>query len=104
MNTLGSLKEDESGYRFIIVIVDNFFKLVGLYPAQNTTSKKFVRALLQWVINFRGSKRDPHRWRFSVHESVIIRSMFSIRLPLFSYSGISLTKLMDWSRGVIKSS
>ena len=43
-----SMKEDESGNCFIIVIVDNFSKLVGLYPAQNTTSKEFVRALLQW--------------------------------------------------------
>ena len=45
VDTLGPLKEDESGNRFIIVIVDNFSKLVGLYPARNMTSKEFVRAL-----------------------------------------------------------
>ena len=32
--------------------MDNFSKLVGLYPAQNTTSKEFVRALTQWVSIF----------------------------------------------------
>ena len=52
VDTLSPLKEDESGNRFIIVIVDNFSKLVGLYPAQNTTSKEFVRALTQWVSIF----------------------------------------------------
>jgi hypothetical protein len=45
VDTLGPLKEDESGNRFIIVIVDDFSKLVGLYPARNMTSKEFVRAL-----------------------------------------------------------
>jgi len=44
VDTLG-LKEDQSENRFIIVIVDNFSKLVG--PAQNTTSKEFVRTLQQ---------------------------------------------------------
>ena len=49
VDTLGSLKEDEldPGNRFIIAIVDNFSKLVGLYPARNTTSKEFVHTLLQ---------------------------------------------------------
>jgi len=47
--TLGPLKEDQSGNFFIIVVVDNFSKLVGLYPGQNKTSKEFVRTLLQWV-------------------------------------------------------
>ena len=49
VDTLGLLKEDETGNRFIIVIVNNFSKLVRLHPAQNTTSKEFVRALIQWV-------------------------------------------------------
>ena len=52
MDTLGPLKEDDLGNRFIIVIVDNFSKLIGLYPARNTTSKEFVHALLQWVSIF----------------------------------------------------
>ena len=51
VDTLGPLKEDELGNRFIIVIMDNF-SLIGLYPAQNTTSKEFVHALLQWVSIF----------------------------------------------------
>ena len=52
VDTLGPLKEDELGNRIIIVIVDNFSKLVGLYPARSTTSKEFVHALLQWVSIF----------------------------------------------------
>ena len=38
-------------FRFIkiVVIVDNFSKFVGLYPARSTTSKYFIGALLQWV-------------------------------------------------------
>ena len=49
VDTLSLLKEDQLENRFVIVIVDNFSKLVGLYPAQNTTSKEFVWTLLQWV-------------------------------------------------------
>jgi hypothetical protein len=51
------LKEEESGNRFITVIVDNFSKLVGLYPAQNTTSKEFVRALIQ-VLRTRSAQME----------------------------------------------
>ena len=57
VDTLGPLKEDDLGNRFIIVIVDNFSKLVGLYPARNTTSKEFVHTLLQWVSIFGVLKR-----------------------------------------------
>ena len=35
-----------------VVVADNFSKLVGLYPAQNTTFKEFDRALLPWVSFF----------------------------------------------------
>ena len=43
VDTLGPLKEDELGNRFIIVMVDNFSKLVGLYRARSTTLKEFTR-------------------------------------------------------------
>ena len=49
VDTLGPLKEDELGNRFIIVVVDNISKLVGLYPARSKTSNEFIHALLQWV-------------------------------------------------------
>jgi len=52
VDTLGPLKEDENGNSFVIVIVDNFSKLIGLYPAKSTTSKEFISALLQWVSIF----------------------------------------------------
>ena len=45
VDKLGPLKVDENGNSFIIVIVDNFSKLVGLYPAKNTTSKDYLGAL-----------------------------------------------------------
>ena len=59
VDTLDPLKEDELGNRFIIVIVDNFSKPVGLYPARNTTSKEFV-ALLQWVSISGFQNRSAH--------------------------------------------
>ena len=49
IDTLGSLPEDEYGMRYIILIVDNFSKLVGLYPAKNTSTLEFVKAFLSWV-------------------------------------------------------
>ena len=52
VDTLGPLKVDKNGNSFIIVIVDNFSKLIGLYPAKNTTSKDYLGALLQWVSIF----------------------------------------------------
>jgi len=47
VDTLGALKEDENENCLIKVIVDNFSKLIGLYPAKNTTSKDYFGALLQ---------------------------------------------------------
>jgi hypothetical protein len=52
VDMLGPLKVDGNGNSFIIVIVDNFSKLIGLYPAKNTTSKDYLGALLQWVSIF----------------------------------------------------
>ena len=52
VDTIGPLKVDENGNSFIIVIVDNFSKLIGLYPAKYTTSKDYLGALLQWVSIF----------------------------------------------------
>ena len=50
VDTLGPLPEDENGFSFIVFIVNNFSKIVGLYPARRTTSKdNFIGALLQWV-------------------------------------------------------
>ena len=54
MDTLVPLKEDENdGNSFVIVIVDKFSKLIGLYPAKNTTtSKEYIHELLQWLSIF----------------------------------------------------
>ena len=49
IDTLGPLPEDEAGMRYIILIVDNFSKFVGLYPANSTSTRDFVKAFLSWV-------------------------------------------------------
>ena len=53
VDTLGPLKEDELGNRFIIVIVENFSKLVGLCPARNTRGDRSRPSSMG--VNFRGS-------------------------------------------------
>ena len=49
IDTLGPFPEDESGMRYIILIVDNFSKFVGLYSATSTSTLEFVKAFLSWV-------------------------------------------------------
>ena len=49
INTLGPLPEDESGMRYIILIVDNFSKFVGLYPLNSKSTLEFVKVFLSWV-------------------------------------------------------
>ena len=49
VDTFGPLKVDENGNSYIIVIVDNFSKLIGLYPTRNMTSKDYLG---QWVSIF----------------------------------------------------
>jgi hypothetical protein len=49
MDTLGPLPEDEYGNSYVVVIVDNFSKFMGLYPAKSTTSQEYVKSLMQWV-------------------------------------------------------
>jgi hypothetical protein len=49
IDTMGALPEDKEGMRYIILIVDNFSKFVGLYSANSTSTKEFVKALLSWV-------------------------------------------------------
>ena len=49
IDTLGPFPEDKSGMRHIILIVDNFSKFVGLYPANSTSTLEFEKAFLSWV-------------------------------------------------------
>ena len=49
IDPLGPLPEDEFGMRYIILIVDNFSKFVGPYPAKNTSTLEFVKDFLSWV-------------------------------------------------------
>jgi len=59
LTSLSGYAGSELGNCFIIVIVDNFSKLIGLYPARSTNSKELVHALLQWVSNF-GVPKEIH--------------------------------------------
>jgi hypothetical protein len=52
VDTLGPLPEDENGNKYVILIVDDFSKFVGLYPTKSTTSEEFAMALVQWVALF----------------------------------------------------
>ena len=45
VNTPGPLKEDENENCFIIVVVDNFSKLIGLYPAKKTPLRTILERL-----------------------------------------------------------
>jgi hypothetical protein len=56
LDTLGPLPEDELGNKYVILIMDNFNKFVGLYPSKSTAAKECVEALLQWISIF-GSRR-----------------------------------------------
>jgi len=49
IDTLGPFPEDEFGMRYIILIVNNFSKFVGLYPEKNTSTLEFVKKFLSWV-------------------------------------------------------
>jgi hypothetical protein len=49
MDTVGPLPEDELGNRYIMVIMDNFSKFVGLYPTKSTTAKECAQSFLQWI-------------------------------------------------------
>jgi hypothetical protein len=49
VDTLGPLPEDEDGNKYIVVIVDNFSKFIGLYATKNVASEDYIRAFIQWV-------------------------------------------------------
>ena len=52
--------------RYIILIVDNFSKFVGLYPAKSSSTLEFVKMFLSWVGIF-GAENSQKRWRVSIH-------------------------------------
>ena len=56
IDTLGPLPEDEYGMRYIVLIVNNFSKFVGLYPAKTVSTLEFVKAFLSWAGIFGLSK------------------------------------------------
>ena len=75
VDTMGPLREDENENYFVIIIVDNFSKLIG--PPR---SCDFTMGTNFWC-----SERDPKRWRFVVY--VQDGSGHSFLAP-FSCSGV----------------
>ena len=75
VDTLGPLKEDESGNCFS----GQYFETGWTISGPKHDVQEFFRTLLQWVSIFGGSKRDMHRWRLSSYKSAIIGLMFLLR-------------------------
>jgi len=97
VDTLGPLKEDELGNRFIIVIVDNFSTLVRLYPARNTTSKEFIAARLPWVSIFGVSKE------IRTDEGSPFTSQLSSDLPsLLGYNHLVVVAYHPQAKGLVE--
>ena len=71
----------------VIVIMDRFFKLIGLYPAKSTTSKEYVHALLQLVSIF-GVLKEIRSDMGSQFTSKTGHSLMALLRP-FSCSGVS---------------
>jgi len=49
IDTQGPLPEDDSGMRYITLVVDNFSKFDGLYPANSTSTLEFIKPFLSCV-------------------------------------------------------
>jgi hypothetical protein len=49
IDTVGPLPQDQMGNQFIIAIVDNFSKFIGLYPATSTSAEEYLRAIMAWI-------------------------------------------------------
>ena len=49
VDTLAPFPEDEFGNRYVVVILDNFSKFIGLYSVTSTSTQDFVSALLKWI-------------------------------------------------------
>ena len=47
VDTLAPFPEDEFGNRYVVVILDNFSKFIGLYSATSTSTRDFVSELLK---------------------------------------------------------
>ena len=52
IDTIGPFPENESGYQFIIVLIDNFSRFVTLIPVKSTTALEAAQAILTWLGNF----------------------------------------------------
>lgn len=49
LDTIGPLPEDESGFKYILVVIDNFSKFVMLYPTVSTTAMSYVQSLIHHI-------------------------------------------------------
>ena len=79
------------------MIVDKFSKLVGLYPAQNTTSKEFVGVLLQWVSIF-GVPKEIRTYGGSQFTSLISSDL----CPLLDYYHLVVVEYYPQANGLVE--
>ena len=80
IDTLGPLPEDEFGMRYIILIVDNFLKFVGV-PSEENFDVGVCKSLpiLRW--NFRRPKDPQKRWRMSILIKYLLKYQHLIIVP-----------------------
>lgn len=52
MDTIGPLPESEEGYKFILVIIDCFTRIVELYPCESTEGQEAANHLLDFISRY----------------------------------------------------
>ena len=71
IDSMGPLKEDERGNKYIIAIIDCFTRWIGLYPVRDVNAECAVDALIEHfgifgcpaqLISDNGSQFVNHRW------------------------------------------
>ena len=87
--TLGPLPDD--GMNYIILIIDNFLKFVGLYPEKNTSTLEFVKALMSWVGIFGVPKilKSDGGSQFSSNMAEILKY-------LLKYQHLIILRVIQW--------
>ena len=51
-DSIGPLPPDEYGNRYILVIIEQFSRLVQLYPIKDTSAEQALKGLVKWTCNF----------------------------------------------------
>jgi hypothetical protein len=97
VDTLGPLPEDDEGNKYIVVIVDNFSKFVGLYPNQDYQVRRLHSGIRPMGRNLRGPRGDQNGWRISVH--VQYGGGFTILVAIQALKDRGLSSSGQWISG-----